>query len=128
MGNSKSTLEIDTEHLVTILLRFKGGATASLNLNYLENPPHRVINILGDKCKIDFDYYDSKAILYSQKDAKILDHIDVGDVFDRNQLFVDQLDFFMNTFIEQDIEIDNFESSLNVMKLSVDINAALGSG
>lgn len=127
MGNNNSDLEVDTEHLVTVLMRFEGGATASLNLNYLENPPRRIINILGNKCKIDFDYYRSKVTLYNQRDANILDQLDIGNVFDRNQLFVDQLNFFMNKFIKEDLETNNLESSFNVMKLSLDINDALRS-
>ena len=51
----------------------------------------------------------------------------MGDVFDRNQLFVDQLDFFMNDFVREDNETNNLESSLNVLKLSLDINDALRS-
>jgi len=127
MSNDNSDLEVDTEHLVTVLMRFKGGSTASINLNYLENPPRRFINIVGNKCKIEFDYYQSKVVLYNQKDAAILDQLDMGDVFDRNQLFVDQLDFFMNDFVREDNETNNLESSLNVLKLSLDINDALRS-
>ena len=104
---------------MTYLLNSIDKATANIHLNYLSNPPARKIEILGSKGQIQFDYYKNEVLLYV--DGKRTAKKKVIN-FDRNQLFVDEIKYFLklvkdNKSITSNI-IDAFEVADIALKAS----------
>lgn len=60
-----SDLEIETEDLAEILLRFPGGATASVHLDYLNRTYTRGCELIGDQGTIIWNYPEQTVRLYS---------------------------------------------------------------
>jgi len=96
VGGHLSSLEVDVEDSVSLLMdcsRDGRPFPVHVHLDYLQRPPQRVCEIYGDKGKLRFDYY-----------ANILEQHDTStgevkvyrfDDFERNQMFVDEIKYFM---------------------------------
>ena len=91
---SNSNLEINTEHSIDILIDFKSGVTANIHLDYVQSPPKRCTEIIGTNGRIEFDYYTNKLELYTRENPTAKEFI--MDSFDRNDMFVDELNEFIN--------------------------------
>ena len=68
--NFSSSLDIDTEHSVDVLLKFMNGATANVNLNYFQNPPKRIFELTFTKGYIEFDYYKNTLLMFKNGNIK----------------------------------------------------------
>ena len=92
LNNKESKLEISSDHIIDILIKFNNKSTANIHLNYLNDPPERKIEIIGTKGQIQFDYYENEALLFldgkKTSKKKLID-------FDRNQLFLDEMKYFL---------------------------------
>jgi|APSaa5957512535_1039671.scaffolds.fasta_scaffold07980_4 predicted dehydrogenase len=94
LSNFNSNLEINTEHSIDILIDFKSGVTANIHLDYVQSPPKRCTEIIGTNGRIEFDYYTNKLELYTRENPTAKEFI--MDSFDRNDMFVDELNEFIN--------------------------------
>jgi len=94
LSNFNSSLEIDTEHGIDILILFKNGVTGNVHLDYVQKPPKRSTEIVGTKGRIEFDYYTNKVVLYTH-DEPSGEVFNVSDNFDRNNMFVTELEQFI---------------------------------
>jgi predicted dehydrogenase len=59
MSGHVSSLEIETEDVAAILLRFETGAIATVQLDYLQRRPTRTCRLIGDSGTIEWDYFGS---------------------------------------------------------------------
>ena len=57
MSGHVSGLEIETEDVAAILLRFETGAIATIQLDYLQRPPSRTCRLIGESGTIEWDYF-----------------------------------------------------------------------
>ena len=64
--NKSSSLKIDTDHLIDILIKLTDGATGNINLNYIQNPPKRIFELTFTKGYIEFDYYKNSLSLFQK--------------------------------------------------------------
>jgi predicted dehydrogenase len=55
-----SHLEIETEDIAAILLRFENGTIGTVHMDYIQRVPSRTCRIIGDEGTIVWDYYDKK--------------------------------------------------------------------
>lgn len=97
-SSKKSSLKINTEVSAEVLLQYKSGLIAEVHLDYLQNPPSRKWEILGDKGKIEFDYYKNELTMYNLKNnksgyqKKTVNYVK----FERNDMFVAELKHFIH--------------------------------
>ncbi|MGE3818375.1 MAG: Gfo/Idh/MocA family protein [Isosphaeraceae bacterium] len=106
LANRSSPLEAACEHAVDVLLRFPGGATANVHLDYLQRPPQRSWELVGTRGRVVFDYHAGTLTRYQ---GTVGEAPPPGGVvnpeaeswslpagFERNDLFLDELrDFFV---------------------------------
>jgi len=96
LGGHWSTLEIDVEDTASIMFdcRVEGRSLpVHVQLDYLQNPPMRQCEIIGDNGKLAVDIIANETTLYTNnqpdpEQTRI-------DNFDRNQLFLDELNHFL---------------------------------
>lgn len=112
LANQKSSLEVSAEAGADFLLEMENGCTGHVHLNYFQRPAERHTELIFEEAIVRFNYYHNK--LNFRK--KGLNPTDEGEWleaigFDRNQLFIDQLeDFFRRlsqydpTEVKQEIE------------------------
>ncbi len=117
MPNRASSLQVNTEHGIDMLLQFKTGVTANIHLNYFQRPPSRRLEIVGEAGSATFDYYESKSCLYAGDEPSPVEVVDLSPTFQRNDLFRDELAYFFRA-IDEDREpvpgINEGEAVLNV--------------
>lgn len=96
VGGQLSELEVDVEDAVTVLMSHKrenGALPVSIHLDYLQSPPERSINIVGDQGKITWNFHTGKVALHKRGDEAAL--VRDYSALDRNELFIDQMKQFL---------------------------------
>jgi predicted dehydrogenase len=92
VGQSPS-LETTSEAWSQILLGFGGRATASIQLDYLQKPPARSLEVVGTCARAVFDYYAAELTILGQEKSAIY-KVDKG--WNRNDMFRDEVQYFMD--------------------------------
>lgn len=90
-----SDLEVGTEDLAEILMRFESGVIGSLHLDYCQQPPAHHMEIICTGGTIRWDNADGAVNLY-QVDAAGWESFPVPAGFDRNDMFLDQTRHFLD--------------------------------
>lgn len=85
--NTGSSLEVDVEVAVDVLLRNKEGITATVHQNFFERIPRRFYTYLFDTARLHLDYFGNQLTI-CQHDKE--DEIIQLHNFDRNDMFLDQ--------------------------------------
>lgn len=89
-----SQLELDVEDQADILLRFVGGAVASVHLDYYQRPPSHTLEITCEKGRICWDSATGEArVFHAQSSAT--DLLVPPEGFERNQMFLDEMATFV---------------------------------
>jgi len=91
MKNYASTLELDVEAGADILLRYAGGCTANVHLNYYEKNKERFLKLVFDDASVSVDFFDSTLTITQHAVKEVLRF----ENFDRNDLFVNQIKHFL---------------------------------
>jgi predicted dehydrogenase len=109
--NFRSSLKIDVEGGIDILYQYENGVTGHSHLNYYSKNNERYMEFIFESANVRFDYYNSTLTI----DAQGLRETQKAENFDRNQLFVDELNFFFekcsNNSLQESLEAIN-ESEL----------------
>ena len=115
LDSYRSSLELNCEHASDFLIEFDNGVTSHAHLDFFQKPAKRIIEVIGEKGSLEFNYYknkleykghvpDDKKIYYEEK-------------FDRNQLFISEMiDFFQS--VEKNLcSSINIDGSLELLNL-----------
>ncbi len=95
-GGHLSNLEVDVEDSVSMLLECESEGRplpVHIHLDYLQRPPQRVCEVVGDAGRARYDYYAGTVEIHDSE-ARTVAARAFKD-FDRNQMFVDELKHFL---------------------------------
>ncbi len=90
-----SDLEIETEDMAEILLRFKSGAFGSVHLDYVQYPESRSCQIIGTKGTIEWNTAKRSVDLY-EKESKVWKKFPEPENWATNDMFVEEMRHFLN--------------------------------
>ncbi|MDG0868221.1 Gfo/Idh/MocA family protein [Candidatus Lucifugimonas marina] len=90
--NTASSLELETEHGVDILIKGNSGATANLHLDFYQQPPARTTEFVGTHGRISFDYYASRIEVFSPDQSEPVEVTDISESFERNNMFISEIE------------------------------------
>lgn len=90
-SNTSSSLELQTEHGIDILLGFESGVTGNVHLDYFHRPPARSSEFIGEGGRIEFEYYSGIAKLYGTESSEPLEILKTPCEWDRNDMFIAEL-------------------------------------
>jgi len=113
-----SDLELEVEDIAEIGIRFKNGILGSIHLDYLQNPPSHRLEIIGEHGTIRWDYSDNSIFLY-RKGFDSWQEIPTAINFDRNQLFIDEMEHFLNVIQGKAKPICTFEDGVKALEISL---------
>ncbi len=96
VGGHLSRLEVDVEDSVSLLLQCEPQGRplpVHIHLDYLQMPPQRLCEIVGDRGKLHFDYYANELVVHRMGETapSLYRYAD----FDRNQMFLDEVRHFL---------------------------------
>lgn len=89
-----SSLEINTEDMAEILLKFKSGSVAEVHLDYLQRFYGRSCQLIGEEGTILWDFHEKQVKLYSAKSEK-WETFSQDPAYDINQMYVDEIKHFI---------------------------------
>jgi len=124
-GGHMSSLEIDVEDTVDILMdtTFKGtNLPVSLHMDYIQQPPSRNCKIIGEDGKIIMDFVESKVVIERSEGKEVHSF-----VFERNDLFVKEIDHFFDCIFTKQQTIVPIEEGVNSLKIALRIKESMGS-
>ncbi|MGH9970707.1 MAG: Gfo/Idh/MocA family protein [Pyrinomonadaceae bacterium] len=96
VGGHLSRLEVDVDDSVSVLLEcgWEGRPLpVHVHLDYVQRPPQRTCEVIGDGGKARYDYY-ANHVEFSDTATNTVES-KTFDGFDRNQMFVDELNHFL---------------------------------
>lgn len=122
MSNKKSSLEISTEHSVEILYEYKNDLIVEIHLDFLQLPPKRTWEIIGNKGRIEFDYYKNLLELYIIDPNKLSfkkTTLNFSTKFKRNDMFFEEIKNFVDCIKKKKIPDVTLEDGIRNLKLLV---------
>lgn len=89
--NYRSQLAVDVESGAEIILQYKNGITAGVHLNFYEKSKERYLKLVFDNASLSVDFLEATLTTKTgtEKETQTFPN------YERNQLFVDQLEAFM---------------------------------
>jgi predicted dehydrogenase len=120
VGGHLSRLEGDGEDSVSALLQCQYNGRplpVHIHLDYLQRPPQRICEVIGDAGKARYDYYANQVELCDT--ATKSQEIHRFDNFDRNQMFVDELNHFLACLRGDERPIVDLHEAARSLKISL---------
>ena len=129
MGGHLSNLEMDVEDSVNMLLRCEYRGTplpVHIHLDYLQKPPQRICEVIGDAGKLRYDYYANEVVLHELGAPAPLRYS--FQDFDRNQMFMDELQHFLACVRGEAQSMIDLREGIRSMKIGLAADQSLKSG
>ena len=120
-----SDLKINVEDYSGSLLKFKNKIIAEIHLDYFQNPAERNCKILGTKGKIVWNWENNHLQIFKNKKF-LTKYLDKN--FDRNQMYVDELKYFLNCVKNKKIPMNNISEAYEIQKIALSIKNSSKSG
>lgn len=112
-----SDLDIDTEDVAEILLRFKTGAIAEVHLDYVQRYPSRSCEIIGDEGSIILDINKGTVKVYTAEKME-WESFEPNE-YDMNQMYIDEMVHFINCIEGNEEPLIDITDGLNVLKIAL---------
>lgn len=116
-----SGLGIDVEDTADISLVCDHEIQGSLHLNFTQKPGKHILEIIGSKGSIFWDYYLNQVDLYTDDvtSGSITETFTTPDGFDRNDLFIQEMRHFIDVIHENVDPICSLADGIKALELSV---------
>lgn len=111
--NYKSMLEIDVEAGADFLISYKNGVTSHVHLNYFQKSRERWYQYVFEEAVIRVDFFNAEMLIRGATEQSVLR----VDNFDRNQLFLSQLQAFFTNIENPGQSLVNIRESEQIIKM-----------
>ena len=99
LAQRSGALEVETEDVAEIVLRFANGALGSVHLDMLRQPPRRFLEVTGEAGVLRWEYESNRLLIYSQ--AACAWRVEEGaPTFARNDTYLAELRHFAQAVAE----------------------------
>ena len=118
-ANTASSLELQTEHGIDILVEFASGATGNIHLDYFHRPPARSSEFIGEEGRIEFNYYSGVAKLFSKESDNAVNIYKTPATWERNDMFIAEIKSFFTSIEQNENPSPNCEDGLAAVDVAV---------
>ena len=118
-------LELSVEDTAEIGLRFSSGVIGSLHLDYNQRPTSHGLEIIGTRGTIRWNGLNGEVLLSQGSDWKTFNP---PQGFERNDLFLAQMNHFLDILRKDDIPLCGLEDGIKVLKIALGIRASSQNG
>jgi predicted dehydrogenase len=129
-GGHTSSLEVDVEDSVSVLMECRNASGRSypvhLHLDYLQRPPQRVCEVIGDEGKIKYDYYANRVEL-QDRSSRTAEVFEFGR-YERNEMFLDELRHFFACVRGEEQPLVDLREGLRSMRIADAADRSLNTG
>ena len=113
-----SSLEIDTEDVAAILLRFETGAIAEVHLDYVQRAYSRGCKLVGELGTARWDYNESRLDLYLAHDGEWTAR-PLFDEWDPNTMYLEELRHFLRCLDGEERPLADVEAGARSLALAM---------
>jgi predicted dehydrogenase len=121
-----STLEIETEDVASILLKFQSGAIGTVSLDYIQRFPSRTCRIIGELGTILWDYHAQKVVWY-EHDNKSWEEFDYSG-FERNDRFLAEMRHFLACLNGEESPKVDLSAGSSILKVALAAKRSASTG
>jgi predicted dehydrogenase len=128
VGGQLSRLEVDVDDSVSLLLacaRDGRAVPVQIHLDYLQRPPQRTCEVIGDEGRVRYDYYANVVETYRTKTR--LRNTYHFEGFDRNEMFMDELRHFLACMRGDESPLIPLSEAVDSLKISLAAEESLRS-
>lgn len=113
-----SNLEIETEDIAQVLLRFDSGVVAQVEMDYLSPFYRRGCEVVGNRGIVFWDYNKGEVVLKAlgESEPKVFT---LPSGFERNTMFIEHMRYFLKRIQNGGDPAVSFEDGINVLKVAL---------
>ena len=129
IGGKLSSLDIDVEDTVSILLKYElNGRNIPVHIHedYLQRPPTRTCKVIGDKGKIQFDLLNCTIVAYDSEGHVIFE--ETYKDFIRNDMFYEEMELFLSCVKERKKSFLTAQEGINSLEIAMAIKNSIETG
>lgn len=129
VGGHLSHLEIDVEDSVSVLMSCEdrsGLFPVHVHLDYLQRPPQRLCEVIGDAGRVRYDFYANQVELYDLQ-ARTRQVIEFKG-FERNHMFLDELRHFLACLRGEAQPLVDLREAVRSLRISLCADESLKKG
>jgi predicted dehydrogenase len=129
VGGHLSRLEVDVEDSVSILMRCTHEdrpVPVHIHLDYVQRPPQRICEVIGDAGKAHYNYYADQVEFHETATHKT--EIHRFEKFDRNQMFINELQHFLDCVRGEAQPLVDLREGVRSMKIALAADESLQTG
>lgn len=113
-----SSLEIDTEDMAEMLLKFSSGTIAEVHLDYIQRTYGRSCQIIGEQGTIMWDFTEKKVKLFSASDKEW--HIFPEEPnYDINRMYMDEMEYFIRCVRTNEKTMNDIWEANSILKIAL---------
>jgi YrbI family 3-deoxy-D-manno-octulosonate 8-phosphate phosphatase len=116
-----SDLDIQVEDVAQITLHFAQGTIGSIHLNYYQQPPSHLLEIIGTHGTVRWDHTDNTVKLYSAHEGAWKSFPAPGG-FERNEMFLSEMRHFLQVVRGEVRPICTLSDGIHSLKLAIAVN------
>jgi predicted dehydrogenase len=128
LTSRKSPLEISVEHSMEILFQYKNKFLAELHLDFLQMPPQRTWEIIGNEGKIEFDAEANILNIFKvdrKTDSFKKTTVNYTSTFRKNDMYMKELADFLSSVKDGKKPEITFSDGMNNLEILVIIDESL---
>ena len=129
VGGHLSRLEVDVEDSVSVLMTCRDSGRSvpvHLHLDYLQRPPQRICEVIGDLGKVRYDYYANQVEFQDLSTLSLqsfrFEH------FDRNEMFLDELRHFLGCLDKGEQPMVDVREAVRSLKIGLAAATSIETG
>lgn len=129
VGGHLSELEVDVEDSVSVLLTCQeqdGVLPVHIHVDYLQRPPQRICEVVGDAGKVHYDFYTNRVVWHEVKPRTR--HEVTFSGFERNHMFIDELRHFLSCVRGEAQPLVDLREAVRSLSLSLLAEESLRTG
>jgi len=123
LAGKLSQLEIETEDMAAILLRFQNGAMGEVHLDYIQRAYSRTCQVIGEEGTIHWDYTAGQVRWYSAhtRQWKLFSN---PPQWEANQMYIDEMRHFLNCLARKETPIVDVFEAARVLQIALAAKAS----
>ncbi len=117
-----SGFDINVEDTAEVVMKFAENVIGSLHLNFTQQPPKHILEIVGTKGSINWDYYQNKVEVVVFNDNHQPDKVTYTcpDDFDRNDLFLQEMKHFVGIINQNRKPICSLDDGIKALSYALE--------
>ena len=127
IADTISTLEIDTEDVAAMLLRFAGGAVGEIHLDYLQRRYSRSCQIVGERGTVRWDYVTGRVTCACAPPGETTD-IPLPAGWEPNQMYADEMRHFIGCLRGSESPSLDLDGGRRVLEIALAAKASAATG